>query len=182
VDVYFHGHDHIYAREELDGILYIEVAKPDDAGYDWEPYGYGYNEDLYPDADVILQNSGYMRVSVTPDNVTIEYVRSYLPGDGTNGIVADTVVIGEPTPSILGDVNGDGLVNSLDALIILKGDVGLDISSHCPMNCGDANGDGLVNSIDALLVLKYDVGLAISFLLGEEGCPAVITQPPGCLP
>ena len=182
VDVYFHGHDHIYAREELDGILYIEVAKPDDAGYDWDPYGYGYNEDLYPDADVILQNSGYMRVSVTPTNVTIEYVRSYLPGDGTNGIVADTVVIGEEAPSILGDVNDDGLVNSLDALIILKGDVGLDISSHCPMNCGDANGDGLVNSIDALLVLKYDVGLTISFLLGEEGCPAVVTPPPGCSP
>ena len=27
VDVYFHGHDHIYAREELDGIVYLETAK-----------------------------------------------------------------------------------------------------------------------------------------------------------
>ena len=46
VTVYFHGHDHMYAREELDGIAYVECPKPDDAGYAWEPYGYGYNEDL----------------------------------------------------------------------------------------------------------------------------------------
>ena len=182
VDVFFHGHDHIYAREELDGILYIEVAKPDDAGYDWEPYGYGYNEDLYPDADVILPNSGYMRVDVTPDNVTIEYVRSYLPGDGENGVVADTVVIGPPMPDILGDVNHDGLVNSTDALIILSGDVGINISDYCPINCGDPNADGFVNSLDALLVLRYAVGLPVSFSLGEEGCPAIINQPPGCTP
>jgi hypothetical protein len=182
VSVFFHGHDHIYAREELDGITYIEVAKPDDAGYDWQPYGYGYNEDLYPDAISILPNSGYMRVTVTPDNLTLDYVRSYLPGDGTNGVVADTVTIGPPAPPILGDVNDDEAVNSTDALIILKGDVGLDISSHCPMNCGDVNGDGYVNSTDALLVLRYDVGLSVLFPLGEEGCPASITQPPGCTP
>jgi hypothetical protein len=79
-------------------------------------------------------------------------------------------------------VNDDEAVNSTDALIILKGDVGLDISSHCPMNCGDVNGDGYVNSTDALLVLRYDVGLSVLFPLGEEGCPASITQPPGCTP
>ena len=150
VDVYFHGHDHIYAAEELDGILYIEVPKPDDAGYDWEPYGYGYNEDLYPEADAIIQNSGYIRVTVTPEGVTIEYVRSYLPGDGTNGVIADTRVVGSEPSEVLGDVNNDGLANSTDALIVLKGDVGLDISSHCPLNCGDVNGDGFVNSTDAL--------------------------------
>ncbi len=182
VDAYFHGHDHIYAAEELDGILYIEVPKPDDAGYDWQPYGYGYNEDLYPDADAIIQNSGHIRVTVTPDNATIEYVRSYLPGDGTNGVIADTRVVGSETTEILGDVNDDGLANSTDALIVLKGDVGLNISSHCPMNCGDVNGDGFVNSTDALIILKYDVGLPTAFPVEEPGCPAIITQPPGCMP
>jgi len=182
VDIFFHGHDHIYAREELDGILYIEVAKPDDAGYAWQPYGYGYNEDLYLDADVILPNSGYMRVSVTPQNATVEYVRSYLPGDGENGVVADTIVIGPPTPDLLGDVNHDGMVNSTDALIILSGDVGIDISDYCPINCGDPNSDGNVNSLDALLVLRYAVGLGSTFSIGEEGCPATVNQPPGCTP
>ena len=154
VSVYFHGHDHMYAAEELDGILYIEVPKPDDAGYTWQPYSYGYNENLYPDADALIQNSGHIRVTVTPTNVTTEYVRSYLPGDGTNGVIADTRVIGPEAPDILGDLNHDGFANSTDALIALKGDVGLDISSHCPVNCGDTNGDGYVNSTDALLILK----------------------------
>ncbi len=182
VDIFFHGHDHIFAYEELDGIVYLEVPKPDDAGYDWEPYGYGYLEELYPDA-VMIQNSGYIRVSVTPDEVTVEYVRSYLPGDGENGTVAYSFVIpGTESEEILGDVNNDGVANSTDALIVLKGDVGLDISSHCPMNCGDVNGDGYVNSTDALIVLKYDVGLTIAFPVGELGCPATITQPPGCTP
>ncbi|MCB2202435.1 metallophosphoesterase [bacterium] len=182
VNIYFHGHDHMYAAEELDGILYIEVPKPDDAGYTWEPYSYGYNEGLYLDADAVIQNSGHIRVTVTPTNVTTEYVRSYLPGDGTNGVIADTRVSGPEMPDILGDLNHDGFANSTDALIALKGDVGLDISSHCPVNCGDTNDDGYVNSTDALLILKYDVGLTISFPIGEEGCSATITQPPGCTP
>jgi uncharacterized protein (DUF2141 family) len=90
VTAYIHGHDHMYAYEELDGIAYIECPKPDDAGYDWEPYSYGYNEGLYPAAISIIQNSGYLRVHITPDDATFQYVRSYLPGDGTNGIIADT--------------------------------------------------------------------------------------------
>ncbi len=92
VNIFFHGHDHIYAYEELDGMVYLECPKPDDAGYDWEPYGYGYTEGLYPDA-LMIQNSGHIRVNVTPDDVTVEYVRSYLSGDGTNGEVADSFTI-----------------------------------------------------------------------------------------
>ena len=34
----------------------------------------------------MLQNSGHLRVTVSPQEVKIEYVRAYLSGDGTNGI------------------------------------------------------------------------------------------------
>ena len=95
VDIYFHGHDHIYAYEELDGVVYLEVPKPDDAGYDWEPYGYGYTENLYP-GGLMIQNSGHIRVTVTPTGVKTEYVRSYLPGDGTNGYIEHTVIVDNP--------------------------------------------------------------------------------------
>ena len=87
VNVYFHGHDHIFAYETLDGIVYLECPKPDDAGYDWQPYGYGYFEGHYPNA-VTLPNSGHIRVTVSPAEVRIDYVRAYLPGDGTNQEVA----------------------------------------------------------------------------------------------
>jgi hypothetical protein len=92
VNVFFHGHDHIYAYEELDGIVYLECPKPDDAGYTWEPYGYGYTEDLYPNG-LLIPNSGHIRVMVSPAGVNVEYVRAYLPGDGTNGEVAHSFTI-----------------------------------------------------------------------------------------
>jgi hypothetical protein len=92
VNAFFHGHDHIYAQEELDGIIYLECPKPDDAGYAWEPYGYGYTEGLYPDG-YLLPNSGHIRVAVSPTEATVEYVRAYLPGDGTNGEVAHSFTI-----------------------------------------------------------------------------------------
>lgn len=83
---------------------------------------------------------------------------------------------------ILGDVNGDEVVNSTDALIILSCDVGLDVSQYCPMNCGDVNEDGLVNSTDALIILSYDVGQTVPYPIGESGCPSDVTPCPGCNP
>ena len=37
VDIFFRGHDHIYSYEQLDGIVYVEGAKLDDADHAWEP-------------------------------------------------------------------------------------------------------------------------------------------------
>jgi hypothetical protein len=81
-----------------------------------------------------------------------------------------------------GDVNGDGLADSTDALIILSADVAVATPQFCPMNCGDANADGLVNSTDALLVLSYDAGMSVPFPVGQSGCPSSVTQPAGCNP
>ena len=183
VDVYFHGHDHIYSRESLDGIAYVECPKPDDDGYAWQPFGYGYTEGLYPNG-LSIPNSGHIRVTVSPQNTRIDYVRAYLPGDGTNGTVADTytIVPGAPGESPSGDINGDDAVNSTDALIVLSCDVGIDVSQFCPANCGDVNADGLINSTDALIILSYDVGMTVPFPVGEPGCPTSITPCEGCNP
>ena len=81
---------------------------------------------------------------------------------------------------ILGDVNDDTVANSTDALIILSGDVGINISGYCPINCGDVNNDGIVNSVDALILLSADIGITVPFNVGQPGCPTSITQPPGC--
>jgi hypothetical protein len=82
---------------------------------------------------------------------------------------------------ILGDVNGDDNLNSTDALIILSGDVGIDISQFCPINCGDVNADGLVNSTDALIILSYDVGITVPYPMGTSSCPSSVTCA-GCNP
>ena len=81
----------------------------------------------------------------------------------------------------LGGVNGDGAVNSTDALIILSADVGISTSQYCPMNCGDVNGDGYVNSTDALIILSYDVGMSVPYPVGTGACSSGVTQPAGCI-
>lgn len=84
-------------------------------------------------------------------------------------------------PGILGDVNGDGAVNSTDTIIILDADVGMNNAARfCPMNCGDVNLDGFVNSTDAAIILDYDGGLSVPFPVGINRCPLFVAQPPAC--
>lgn len=179
VSAYFHGHDHQYVYERRDNIVYQEM--PSAGGMT----GFG---GIYAEGDYgtyqtidIVQSPGYLRVSVSPEEALVEYVSS---ASATNGTVMSYYTIDpneyEPQEDILGDANHDGLVNSTDALIVLKGDVGIDISSHCPVNCGDVNNDGYVNSTDALIILKYDVRLGITQPVGTPGCYESVSQPSGC--
>ena len=78
VTIFFQGHDHLYARQERDGIVYQEVPMPADAGYQ------AYNADRYGPG-VKLPNAGHLRVTVSPEQVTVEYIRCYLPPDETGG-------------------------------------------------------------------------------------------------
>ena len=61
-------------------------------------------------------------------------------------------------PGPVGDVTCDGLVNSIDAALVLQYDAGLIDSLSCAQNA-DVNVDGAVNSIDAALILQYDARL-----------------------
>lgn len=86
--VVFHGHDHFFAKQDLDGIVYLECPQPGNASYNFgfiESSGYIYG-DFHP-------NSGHIQVTVHPDYVKIEYVRAYLPGDGNNGEIAYSCII-----------------------------------------------------------------------------------------
>jgi subtilase family serine protease len=61
-----------------------------------------------------------------------------------------------------GDVNGDGTVNSADALLVLQYSVGLINLTADQAVAANVNG-GTVNSADALLILQYSVGLISEF-------------------
>ena len=64
-----------------------------------------------------------------------------------------------PPPSgPLGDVNCDGFVTSVDALLILQLRADLISSLPCPEN-GDVNGDGAIDVVDAALILQMAAGL-----------------------
>ncbi|MFH2002427.1 MAG: metallophosphoesterase [Planctomycetota bacterium] len=94
VDVVFHGHDHFFARQELDTILYLECPQPGDANYT-----FGYKKTGKYEFGEFIENSGHIQVRVEPDRITIEYVRAYLPGDGQNGEVAYREVLTKQSES-----------------------------------------------------------------------------------
>ena len=60
---------------------------------------------------------------------------------------------------VLGDVNGDGEVDSLDATMLLKYDAGMIDLEDTQLLAGDVNGDGEVDSLDAVIIFKYDAGI-----------------------
>ncbi len=64
---------------------------------------------------------------------------------------------------ILGDVNLDGEINYLDAMMVLRYDAALITLTDEKMTVGDVNKDGEVNSLDAIKILRYDAGLITSF-------------------
>jgi hypothetical protein len=74
VTIFFQGHDHLFARQELDGITYQELPNPADDTYT------AFNDQAYRSGDK-FPNSGYVRVTVSPDSVRVDYIRMFLPND-----------------------------------------------------------------------------------------------------
>ncbi len=71
VTIFFQGHDHIFVRQELDGVIYQTLPEPANPNYTYE------NNDAYKSGDK-YPNSGHVRVTVSPEDVKVDYVRSYL--------------------------------------------------------------------------------------------------------
>ena len=94
VDIFFQGHDHLFAKEQLNGVVYQEVPMPSDATY---TFGYAANADAY--TNVILDGTGHVKVNVTSDCVSVDYVKSYIPGTTgsaghTNGEIGYSYTVG----------------------------------------------------------------------------------------
>lgn len=79
VNIFFHGHDHFFGKQEKDCLIYQEVPQPSHPNFSNVNYAkdYGYYEGL------ILPNSGHLRVNVSPNGVKVEYVKVYLPKNET---------------------------------------------------------------------------------------------------
>ena len=71
VSIVFHGHDHAFVDEVKDDIRYTEVPNPYPE-YPWadNPLFYNVNE--------VLRSPGHLVVTVTPTNVSVEYIGSSL--------------------------------------------------------------------------------------------------------
>lgn len=94
VTAFFHGHDHFYAQQIKDCLIYQETPQPSHPSISNanSAKGYGYLN------GTILPNSGHLRVTVAPEGVKTEYVRTYVPrqetGSRKNKDVSATYYIG----------------------------------------------------------------------------------------
>jgi hypothetical protein len=81
VSVFFHGHDHQYAYEIRDGVVYQSLPSAGFSGNGFNIYSVG----TY--TLKVLPSPGHLRVTVTPTQANVDYV-TCAPGQGTNGQVA----------------------------------------------------------------------------------------------
>ena len=90
VTIVFHGHDHFFAKQEQDCLLYQETPQPSLPNFVHVPQAitYGYI------SGIILPNSGHLRLTVSPTGVTVGYVRALRPSQETsslhNGDISET--------------------------------------------------------------------------------------------
>lgn len=66
-----------------------------------------------------------------------------------------TLNVKEKPAFILGDVNNDGTINTLDAVIILQYSAKKIKLNEVQLQAGDVNKDGTVNTLDAMRILQY---------------------------
>ena len=96
-----------------------------------------------------------------------EYVNVFLDTNGElcfDGTITYNSETGIPEEGdSLGDVNGDGEVDSFDARMILMYDAGIEGLTDGELADADVNGDGYADTLDATIILKYDAGIIDSF-------------------
>jgi sugar lactone lactonase YvrE len=87
VQIYFHGHDHIYAEQPKDGVVYLEVPQPSIPQYTTaaNAAAYGYT------TGTILPCSGHINVSVTADSAKVDYIGGYHAENASIGQINGTI-------------------------------------------------------------------------------------------
>jgi hypothetical protein len=152
VSIFFHGHDHFFDKQDLDGIVYQLVPQPshESNGKPSQALEYGYT------GGIILPPAGHIRATISGSKVIVDYVQALLPKnerDGhINGEVAYSyIVVNDSSPkSKLYDINGDGIIDlsDLNMAVISFGKIGDNLIA-------DVNKDGKVDIIDLILISRH---------------------------
>ena len=89
VTAFFHGHDHLYAKQDLDGVVYQEGPQPSARNFNLGNRGIDYSYTT----GTVLGGTGYILMEVSPEEVKAQYIQTWLPAQETaarkNGMVAD---------------------------------------------------------------------------------------------
>ncbi|MCI6075950.1 MAG: leucine-rich repeat protein [Catenibacterium mitsuokai] len=126
----------------IDGTAIVKI--PVKEGMDGNKCKVYYNDDgQFTDMNAVYKD-GYMEFETTHFS---EYV----------------LVEGSLPTLTMGDVNGDGKVNVLDAVMVLRHDANIIKLNDSQLKAADVNEDGKVDVLDAVMILRYEAGIIKSF-------------------
>ncbi|MEZ5063677.1 MAG: metallophosphoesterase [bacterium] len=109
--VVLRGHDHFYARQTLDNMVFVTVAKPDDDGsHTGNLWGWAGNTYYPPDVTTFSENSGFLSITVDAQGATYEYVKTF--PTGIRGTVADSFTILPNDPTAAPVVTDEGVAKT----------------------------------------------------------------------
>ncbi len=100
-------------------------------------------------------------ITISIDGLTVgtyTYTSTVNDGDGLMDSDSVTVIVSPVDEWQFGDVNHNGNVDIIDALLIAQYAVGLNPQPFYPEQA-DVNGDGAINIVDALLIAQYYKGI-----------------------
>ncbi|MCX6357765.1 MAG: cohesin domain-containing protein, partial [Candidatus Aureabacteria bacterium] len=135
---------------------------------------------MRPSSDYKLTGEGHLfhlkfRVAVgaVPGHVSTHSFTSVFMNDVHGAALSvdysDTATFTVASDYILGDLNGDGIVKSIDADIAMKISTREISATTFQENAGDVNGDGAIDSADAVLIMRLAVGLPINPSVASSG-------------
>ena len=142
------------------GKIYVTAGEPI---YGYTVTFYGLNGEVL-DTQEVMQ--GEDAVAPEAENVVLledgnAYIFCGWDGDYTN-ITADTEI--HAIYYLLGDVDFDGVITANDALLALRGSLGLMELTELQLKVGDIDFDGQTIASDALTILRFALGLLPTIL------------------
>lgn len=152
------GNDYDYVLDGLERFKMYDISLIDDAG------------------EILLDGNCIVKIPVAKDmnidNCKVYYLNDIGEYEDMNANYQDgfmvfntshfsKYIVSDSKLNIakLGDVNNDGEITYLDAVLVLQNDSGENKLSASQIKAADMNSDGVVNYNDAVLILKYDAGI-----------------------
>ena len=87
-----------------------------------------------------------------------------------------TLTIEDPTEVKYGDVNGDGIIDISDAMLICQIYLGNVAPTDTQKKAAEVNGDGIIDISDAMMVCQYYLGNIAKFPVEKENQSAITTD------
>ncbi len=152
--------------QQINGVLWLRMLNDEDSFS--SEYGCTEGGAMCFEVKLRVKESaalGSTEISVDGDGAFLVLSATLADGMCTPAYGTGTDVSVEITErvSTLGDVNGDGVADNLDAAYVLRYDALLITLDDNQIASADVNGDGNADNLDAAILLKYDAGIISHF-------------------